>query len=166
MIRSTILILCAVNGSSDLNPLIQAQSDETPAEPVVPHITSTQSNLPLEIGQLIDELTHCDVIFLGEQHDNDSGHLFQLQVIQGLADRGLNLVISTEQFERDVQGVVDDYLEGRITEEDFIAKSRPWPNYQQHYRPIVEFAREKNIPVAGRQYSPPSGFKCRGRKTD
>ena len=125
----------------------QAQSDESPASPVAPYITNTQSNSAVELAQLIDELSHCDVIFLGEQHDNDSGHLFQLQVIQGLAERGIDLVISTEQFERDVQGVVDDYLSGRISEEVFIAKSHPWPNYQQHYRPIVEYAREKNFPV-------------------
>jgi uncharacterized iron-regulated protein len=129
------------------NSVTQAQSDDPPTEPAVPCITSTQSNLPIEMEQLLDELTHVDVIFLGEQHDNDSGHFFQLQVIEGLASRGLNLVISTEQFERDVQGVLDDYLSGRINEEEFIAKSRPWPNYQQHYRPVIEFAREKKFPV-------------------
>lgn len=129
------------------NAIALAQSDDSSETPPAPGITSTRSNSPIEMARLVDELTHCDVIFLGEQHDNDSGHLFQLQVIEGLAKLGLDLVISTEQFERDVQGVVNDYLKGRISEEDFLAHSRPWPNYQQHYRPIIEFAREKNIPV-------------------
>lgn len=127
--------------------VVQAQSVDSSASPAIPNITSARSNESIELAQLVDELVHCDVIFLGEQHDNNSGHVFQLQVVQGLADRGIDLVISTEQFERDVQGIVDDYLSGRVSEEVFTAKSRPWPNYQQHYRPIVEYARENNIPL-------------------
>jgi uncharacterized iron-regulated protein len=123
--------------------VLPARQDTVPA----PYISKTQSGATIEMPQLVSELADCDVIFLGEQHDNDSGHAFQLQVIEGLFERGLDLVISTEQFERDVQGVVDDYASGRIDEDAFVANSRPWKNYARHYRPIIELAREKNIPV-------------------
>jgi uncharacterized iron-regulated protein len=50
-------------------------------------------------------------------------------------------------FERDVQGVVDEYLNGFIEERDLIASGRAWNNYQSDYRPLIEIAKEKHMPV-------------------
>ena len=50
-------------------------------------------------------------------------------------------------FERDVQPAVDAYLAGSMTEADFLAASRPWPNYATDYRPMIEFARANRWPV-------------------
>lgn len=90
-----------------------------------------------------------DVIFLGEEHDNTAGHAFQLAAIQALAARaeGRPIVISMEMFERDVQAAVDDYLAGRIDEATFLEHSRPWGNYAEHYRPIIEWAKANRVPV-------------------
>jgi uncharacterized iron-regulated protein len=50
-------------------------------------------------------------------------------------------------FERDVQDILDAYLEGNISEKTFLKQSRPWPNYLKDYRPLIEFARKKGMPV-------------------
>src|ERR1044072_7439866 len=50
-------------------------------------------------------------------------------------------------FERDGQPVLDDYLSGRISEDRFLAASRPWPRYTTDYRPLIEFAKAHQIPV-------------------
>jgi uncharacterized iron-regulated protein len=50
-------------------------------------------------------------------------------------------------FERDVQTVVDEYLAGYITERHFLLSSRPWPNYETDYRPLVEYARAHKLPL-------------------
>ena len=50
-------------------------------------------------------------------------------------------------FERDVQGTLDDYLRGRLTESVFLEHARPWKNYAADYRPMVEFAREQQLDV-------------------
>ncbi len=120
---------------------------ETAKEPPSSQILCSKTGEQVDIKQLAAELSHNEVIFLGEQHDNDAGHEFQFNVIQALVNQGLDVVISTEQFERDVQGVVDDYLAGRVSEEQFLASSRPWKNYAEHYRPIIEFAKKKRLPV-------------------
>jgi uncharacterized iron-regulated protein len=99
------------------------------------------------LAQLIERLKTADVIFLGEKHDNDAGHQFQLEVIQALHAAGCDLAIGMEQFERDIQGAVDDYLAGKLSEEDFLAASRPWKNYPEHYRAIVEFAKANRLPI-------------------
>ena len=50
-------------------------------------------------------------------------------------------------FERDVQYVLDEYLAGFITENHLIASGRAWKNYASDYRPLIEFAKEKKMPV-------------------
>lgn len=52
-----------------------------------------------------------------------------------------------EQFEADVQGPLDMYLLGAIDEAEFLEYSRPWGNYPEHYKPLVEFAKERGYPV-------------------
>lgn len=113
----------------------------------MPQIVENKTGQVITLNDLVAKIGSCEVIFLGEKHDNDSGHKFQLEVIQKLIESGHDLVISTEQFERDVQGAVDDYLADRITEEQFLAASRPWKNYSEHYRAIIETAKQKKIPV-------------------
>ena len=60
---------------------------------------------------------------------------------------GSRLVLSMEMFEKDNQEKVNDYLAGKITEEEFIKTSRPWPRYITDYKPMIEFAKAHKIPV-------------------
>jgi uncharacterized iron-regulated protein len=99
-------------------------------------------------GMLAD-LTRADVVFVGEQHDDANTHRLELAVLEGLLRRRVSLVIAMEMFERDVQPLLDQYLAGTITEEQFLKDSRPWPRYATDYRPIIEFARTHHIPVVG-----------------
>jgi uncharacterized iron-regulated protein len=88
-----------------------------------------------------------DVIFMGEIHDSRFAHKAELTLLTGLSKRDPNLVLALEMFERDVQDVLDAYLRGKISEDKFLEQSRPWPNYQKDYRPLIEFAKTKGIPV-------------------
>jgi len=47
----------------------------------------------------------------------------------------------------DAQPVLDDYLAGRVSESDFLARSRPWPRYASDYRALVELAKARGWPV-------------------
>lgn len=123
------------------------QEPAAPTDSQAVYITDNRTDGRLELAQLIERLKTADVIFLGEKHDNDAGHQFQLEVIQALQAAGCDLAIGMEQFERDVQGAVDDYLAGKLSEEDFLAASRPWKNYPEHYRAIVEFAKANRLPI-------------------
>ncbi|EIE26719.1 hypothetical protein COCSUDRAFT_59236 [Coccomyxa subellipsoidea C-169] len=63
-----------------------------------------------------------DVVLLGETHDDRIAHLLQLQLLRGAQQQssrtGRPVALSLEMFERDVQGIMDDYLSGLITERD------------------------------------------------
>jgi uncharacterized iron-regulated protein len=107
------------------------------------------------LDDLVAAMANADVVFVGEEHDDPGAHfleaeLLRLAVARYVAGTGGGrrpVVLSLELFERDVQPVVDEYLAGLITEKHFLSASRPWPRYTTDYRPMVEFAREHNVPV-------------------
>lgn len=117
------------------------------AQEPAPAVVLNRTGESVEFQQMISQLQLADVIFLGEKHDNDAGHALQLKIIEALQAAGSDLAIGMEQFERDTQGAVDDYLAGKISEEEFLAASRPWKNYPEHYRGIVEFAKANKLPI-------------------
>ncbi|GEM_PF-461603 len=110
-----------------------------------------QSPVPsrmLTFSQLIERLEHAEVVFLGEQHGDPATHRMQLQILRALdRARGGAVTLSMEQFERDVQPLLTAYLSGEIDEEEFLAGSRPWPNYDPDYRQLVEYCRGRSLPV-------------------
>ncbi|HEX8069005.1 MAG TPA: ChaN family lipoprotein [Pyrinomonadaceae bacterium] len=115
------------------------------------------SGKPATIEQVLDAAAASEVVYVGEIHNDATAHQLELQLLQGafarLARGGAQghatrpLVLSLEMFERDVQLVLDEYLAGLIQEKHFRAASRPWNNYETDYRPLVEFAREHQLPV-------------------
>jgi len=92
-------------------------------------------------------LLEFQVIFIGEEHLSKESHDAELAVLTGLVGHDPNLVLALEMFERDIQPLLDDYLKGAVSEEQFLEGSRPWPNYPEDYRPLVELAKTKGLPV-------------------
>lgn len=99
------------------------------------------------VPELARLLAHYDVVVYGETHTHPGVHLAQMNLLRALHDRDPRWILSLEQFERDVQGVVDDYLAARIGESAFAEKSRAWNNYATSYRPLLIYAREEHLPV-------------------
>src|SRR5215510_1389456 len=90
---------------------------------------------------MLAELSRADVAFVGEQHNDPATHRIERAILEGLARRRENVIVAMEMFERDTQPSLDDYLAGRLSEEEFLKASRPWPNYPTDYRPLIEFSR-------------------------
>jgi uncharacterized iron-regulated protein len=99
------------------------------------------------LQQVADDLSQFDVVFFGEFHGHSGIHLKQMQIFAALQKRNANMTLSLEQFERDTQPLVDMYLEGKIGEKVLEEDGRAWPNYEQSYRPLVEFAKDNSLPV-------------------
>jgi uncharacterized iron-regulated protein len=94
-----------------------------------------------------DILMDYSLIFIGEEHESRVSHNAELTILKGLAERDSKLVLALEMFERDVQESLDAYLKGKISEKKFLMQSRPWPNYLEDYRPLIELAKKKGMPV-------------------
>lgn len=105
---------------------------------------------PSSLDKIIEAAAENDVIFLGEQHDDATAHALQLQIFKAIVEKygkERKVALSMEMFERDVQIIVNEYLSNLISESHFLLSSRPWNNYKQDYRPLVELAKANNLPV-------------------
>lgn len=105
------------------------------------------NNKEISLTELVKLADDYDVIFFDEYHDQTVIHQAEEAFFKEMYKQNSNMILSLEMFERDVQSVMDDYLSGKIDEDNFKANSRPWPNYQEDYRPLIEFAKSNDIYV-------------------
>jgi uncharacterized iron-regulated protein len=126
-------------------PFVADARSEEPA--FAPFLVRIQDETEVSIPDFAKLASGTDVLVLGEEHDSDGAHQLQLEIIQELINSGQNIAISMEMFERDCQGALNEYLADRIDEPTFLKKSRPWKNYADHYRPIIELAKQHRLPV-------------------
>jgi len=133
-----ILSGCAGSGGAPSSAIMPVSSQRVVA-------SATGQTIPF--AALADAAAKSDVVFFGEQHDDDETHRAEFALLSAIGERRGKVVLSLEMFERDVQPVLDAYLAGRLGEAEFRAQSRPWPNYETDYRPLVELARAKGWPV-------------------
>lgn len=106
----------------------------------------TRSGARISFAEVLDSATKADVVLIGETHNDPVAHQVELLILASLHKLS-PCALSLEMFESDVQGVVDEYMADLIDEDDFLKDARPWVNYVQDYRPLVEFAKEVEIPV-------------------
>ena len=117
----------------------------------------------LTLEQVADELSAFDVVFFGEYHSHSGNHLAQMQMFRALHERFADMSLSLEQFERDTQPIVDQYLAGEIGEKVLEKDARAWDNYKESYRPLVEYAVVHKLPVIAAN-APKSIVICVGKK--
>jgi uncharacterized iron-regulated protein len=111
------------------------------------HYLMTNKGMILHLEEAVEALMAYNVIFFGEDHNSRVAHEGELALLTELAERDSSLALALEMFERDVQDALSAYLEGTLAEDQFLELARPWPNYREDYRPLVEFAKAQGIPV-------------------
>ena len=101
---------------------------------------------------VLNALSDADVVLVGEEHDDVVGHRFEAELLGAAyrrlqAEDGRDVILSLEMFERDVQYILAEYLDGTISETHFLDSSRPWDGYADRYRPLVEFCKAHGLTV-------------------
>jgi len=85
-------------------------------------------------------------IFMGEYHDNAISHWMQVEMMTALYKvYKKRLIMGAEMFEADNQYILDEYLSGQISAKNYQNEMRLWPNYNTDYKPLIEFAKEKEL---------------------
>ncbi len=105
---------------------------------------------PLAMDTVIAQLADKRVVFIGETHDRYDHHLNQLEIIRELHKVHPDLAIGVEYFPQQFQPQVDDYIAGRITEDQFLRAVdyyRIWGYDYRLYAPIFRYAREQQMVV-------------------
>jgi uncharacterized iron-regulated protein len=96
--------------------------------------------------KMLDSMKNADVVFFGEQHNNPICHWLQFELTKDLyKQRNGNIILGAEMFEKDNQLILDEYLNGEISNSSFTKEARLWPNYKTDYQPLVEFAKDSNL---------------------
>ncbi len=124
----------------------EAKENGTSSEQAVAVEISTLKDLP----EVIAGAAHKKIIYIGENHDQFSNHVMELEVIQELHGRGKSIAIGMEMFQRPFQKSMDEYIEGKIDEREFLKGTqyfKRWGFDYHLYRPILLFARSEKIPV-------------------
>jgi uncharacterized iron-regulated protein len=97
--------------------------------------------------KMMKALEKADVVLFGEEHNDPIAHWLELQVMKSLYEKNSHLTLAMEMFEADDQLVMNEYLHGVIEEKHLLSEAKVWDNYKTDYKPLVEFAKEKKLPV-------------------
>ncbi|SDB31929.1 Uncharacterized iron-regulated protein [Flavobacteriaceae bacterium MAR_2010_188] len=95
--------------------------------------------------KMMKSLVKSDVVLFGELHNNPIAHWLQYEVTSDL-DESRNLILGAEMIEADNQLPLNDYLKDSITYKGLDSLARLWVNYKTDYAPLVDYAKEKQLP--------------------
>jgi uncharacterized iron-regulated protein len=112
--------------------------------------TALDLNAVTNIEGIIPVLADKRVVLVGETHDRYDNHLMQLELIRRLHAVHPRLAIGMEMFQQPFQGILDDYIAGRVDEKQLLRETeyyRRWRFDFRLYAPILEYARENQLPV-------------------
>jgi len=113
---------------------------------VLDAVTDTASGGLLTPAELAAKLADVRLVLVGEEHVGMDFHRVERRVIEALAAAGRKVVVGLEMYPYPEQHWLDDWTEGRISEEAFLPSwYRNWGYNWLYYRDIFLFAREKGI---------------------
>ena len=115
------------------------------AQNKMPYQFFDKNGKKISYKKVLKTAANAEVVLFGEYHDNSVVHWLQLEFTKDLAERKY-LVLGAEMIEADNQKQLNQYLKGEIDQKAFDTLARLWPNYKTDYKPLVDFAKEKNIP--------------------
>jgi uncharacterized iron-regulated protein len=90
------------------------------------------------------------VVLLGESHDQEEHHRWQLHTLAALLGQRPDLVLGFEMFPRRVQPVLDRWVNGELSEADFLRDvdwAEVWGYDAELYLPLFHFARMHRLPM-------------------
>ena len=101
---------------------------------------------PIKYEKMVRKIQDADIILFGELHNNPISHWLQLELsLELLRARGSDLIMGAEMFESDNQVILDEYLQGLISQSRFENEARLWPNYKTDYKPLVKLAYDNQL---------------------
>ena len=110
-----------------------------------PYTLYNSAGKKVSYKKMLKVLTEKEVVLFGEFHNNAIAHWLQLAVTKDLKQSS-KLVMGAEMFEADNQTALNNYLAGKLSAKGLDSNARLWKNYPTDYAPLVNFAKENNIP--------------------
>jgi uncharacterized iron-regulated protein len=141
-LKTTKLIkLCALS----LSIFLLCSSAAAASTTATPQPGQTYTN-----QEILQQLVKAKVVYLGETHDSAEDHQAQLKIVREMQRQNRKIAIAMEMFQRPFQSAIDNYLAGKLTQEQLVEQTeydRRWPFPWESYAPILRFAKENQLPV-------------------
>jgi uncharacterized iron-regulated protein len=106
----------------------------------------------ISFSKLIDDLSTIRVVLMGETHDQVEHHRIEMKVLQGLLEKGKDVALGMEMFERSQQPILDHWSQGLLTEEEFLKEvnwDTTWGMDYDLYKGILDEIRSQHLKVLG-----------------
>ena len=90
------------------------------------------------------------VIYVGENHQQYSHHIAQLDIIKAIHKAYPNIAIGMEMFQQPFQQHLDQFILGEITDKEMLKRTEYFTRWRFDYRlyqPILDYAHSNRIPV-------------------
>jgi len=117
---------------------------------------------------LLQDARGARFIYVGDYHALDKYQKFQEELLKDLAQEH-SLVLAVEMFYARNQRALDDWMNGKISEEQFLRRVRyrlEWGYGWDSYRDLLQAARKLGVPVFGVDCSPRNDLRyIRARDT-
>ncbi|ADR22020.1 hypothetical protein MATR_03460 [Marivirga tractuosa] len=95
--------------------------------------------------KMIKELEDKDIVLFGELHNNPIAHWLQYELTHDL-NASRKLILGAEMLEADNQVLLNQYLKDSINYQALDSLARLWPNYKTDYAPLVDYAKDNQLP--------------------
>jgi len=142
--------MAACSTAGGLLPPPSARSDAV--ELRVGAVVETATGNVISMDELTGRLSDVSVVYVGEKHTSAEDHKIQLEVLQKLSQGGRCVELAMEMFPAKAQPVLDRYVRGGISQEDFlkeVAWEEVWGFPYSLYRNLIDRQKEKRMPVIG-----------------
>lgn len=153
-----LIILLALTGCAGSAPM-----SAPPATQYAFQLADASTGEPQSLSAVVHQLRDTDVVVVGEFHGHHGAHLLQSRLQAALYAQNPRQVLTMEQFDLSHQTALNRYLEGKTGESELIEDARAWDNYRASYRPLIEFAKARHLPVIAAN-APSDVVRCVGRK--
>ncbi|WP_126443691.1 ChaN family lipoprotein [Sulfuricystis multivorans] len=149
-VRFSAILLALAASAASLSACARGEKPEPCGAAGEWRVPGESAAQPIAAPVLLERLAQQQVVLLGEAHDSAEDHRWQLYTLAQLYGRQPNLAIGFEMFPRRLQPVLDEWVAGRLAEDEFLRKvewEKVWGFDPRDYSPLFHFARMNRIPM-------------------
>jgi len=115
------------------------------AQKMSPYKIYNNKGKQVSYKKMMKTLAKKDIVLFGELHNNAITHWLQYEVTAELS-KSRKMILGAEMMEADNQDELNAYLKGEIDYKKLDTVARLWPNYKTDYAPLINFAKDNNLP--------------------
>jgi uncharacterized iron-regulated protein len=144
----SLIAACSTAGNLNRPPPVQFN----PALLQVGDVVETATGNVITMDELIERLFKVSVVYVGETHTSAVDHKIQIEVLQKLSQGGRCVELGMEMFPVEAQPILDRYINGQMSEENFLKEVRweeVWGFPYSFYRALIDWQKQKRMPVLG-----------------